>query len=63
VLDAANIGKIVVQAARAVKNTGVWYDASLKEFAKKIISSKIEEWQKKQKEELETRKRLFGEKA
>lgn len=62
VLDAANIGKIVVQAAKAVKNTHAWYDAGLRDFAENIVLSRIEEWQKKQKEELETRKQLFGEK-
>ncbi|NPA05374.1 MAG: flavodoxin family protein [Crenarchaeota archaeon] len=37
-LDAANIGKIVVQAARLLKNAGEWYDAGLKKLVEEAVS-------------------------
>ena len=38
-LDAANLGRIVVRAARLLRGAGAWYDAGLRERLKRYLDA------------------------
>ncbi len=43
VLDAANVGKVVVKAAKALKDVREWYDPTLTEWLRKEVIPKVRE--------------------